>query len=357
MPMARSPGAIVLFGSGETAAVGSDALRWLGTTQRAPRSIAVFETPAGFEPNAEAVAGRWTDFLRRQSETARAELVQLPARRRGTPLSPDEPELARALLGADLFVLGAGSPTYTIRQLQGSLAWRYAQAAHLLGASFFLASAAAVAVGTCALPVYEIYKVGDDLHWKDGLRLLEPYGLALAVVPHWDNADGGAALDTSRCFMGTARFADLRALLPAEVVVVGIAEHTALALDPATGTARVLGRGEVTILRDGTSTTFAGGASFELTTLGPFSLPAVETAVPAELAQAIQAARSGREAPTPPADVAALVAEREQARAARDWATSDRLRQQVVEQGWRVEDTPAGPRVLPLGRPPTGRSA
>ena len=338
----------MLFGSGETAAVGCDALRWLGATERAPRSIAIFETPAGFEPNAEAVAGRWTDFLRRQSETERADIVQLPARRRGGLLSPDEPELARPLLKADLFVLGAGSPTYAVRQLQGSLAWGYAQAAHLLGASFFLASAATVAVGTCALPVYEIYKVGDDLHWKDGLRLLEPYGLALAVVPHWDNTDGGAALDTSRCFMGEARFADLQALLPAEVVVVGIAEHTALALDPATATARVLGRGEVTVLRDGTSTSFGGGASFPLTMLGPFALPAVETAVPAALAQAIRAARAGREDPTPPADVGALVALRERARAARDWAASDRLRQQIVERGWRVEDTPAGPRLRPL---------
>lgn len=357
MPLGRSPGAIVLFGSGETAAVGSDALRWLGATQRAPRSIAVFETPAGFEPNAEAVAGRWTDFLRRQSETDRADVVQVPARRRGTPLSPDEPELTRPLLGADLFVLGAGSPTYAIRQLRGSLAWRYAQAAHLLGASFFLASAATVAVGTWSLPVYEIYKVGEDLHWKDGLRLLEPYGLSLAVVPHWDNTDGGAALDTSRCFMGRARFAGLLALLPARVVVVGIAEHTALALDPVTGAAEVLGRGEVTVLRDGAPMSFAAGASVPLAMLGPFALPAVDTAVPAELARAIRAARSDRQDPTPPADVAALVAQREQARTARDWAAADRLRQQIVERGWRVEDTPAGPRALPMGSAPTGRSA
>lgn len=352
MAVASLPGAVVLFGSGETAAVGSGALRWLGGTERAPRCIAILETPAGFEPNADAVARRWTDFLRRQPETDGAELVQLPARRRGTPLSPDDPELVRPLLRADLFVLGAGSPTYAVRQLQGSLAWQYAQAAHLLGASFFLASAAAVAAGTCALPVYEIYKVGEDLHWKEGLGLLEPYGLALAVVTHWDNTDGGAMLDTSRCYMGEARFADLLALLPAHVVVVGIAEHTALALDPATATAHVLGRGGVTVLRDGAPTSFARGASFPLATLGPFSLPRVETSVPAETAQAIRAARSGRGATTPPADVAALVLSREQARAARDWATADRLRREIVDQGWRIEDGPAGPRLLPLGRTP-----
>lgn len=142
------------------------------------------------------------------------------------------------------------------------------------------------------------------------------------MVTHWDNTDGGATLDTSRCYMGQARFADLLALLPADVAVVGIAEHTALALDPATAT------------------------------LGPFSRPRVETTVPAETAQAIRAARSDRDATTPPADVAALVISREQARAARDWATADRLRREIVDQGWRIEDAPAGPRVLPLGRTP-----
>ena len=347
MGASSGPGAIVLFGSGETGAVGGDALRWLGASGRAPSRIAILEAPAGFEPNAEAVAGRWTSFLRRRPETDGAEILQLPARRLGAPLRPEEPDLTGPLLKADLFVLGAGSPTYAVRQLQGSRAWRYAQAAHLLGATFFLASASAIAVGTSTLPVYEIYKVGAALHWKGGLRLLELYGLALAVVPHWDNTDGGVKLDTSRCYMGEARFVELLALLPAQVVVVGIAEHTALALDPVTGAAHVLGRGGVTVLRDGAPAAFASGATFPLTTLGPFSLPTVEATVPAEVAQEIQAARSGREGPTPPADVEALVVSREQARAALDWSTSDRLRRQILERGWLVEDTPSETRLRP----------
>ncbi|MGH2499706.1 MAG: hypothetical protein ACRDF0_06415, partial [Candidatus Limnocylindria bacterium] len=290
-----SPGAMVLFGSGETAAVGREALRWLRATSRAPRSVAILETPAGFEPNAEAVAARWASFLGRQPEGRGAEFVQVPARRRGTPFSPDDPELARPLLAADLIVLGAGSPTYAVRQLRGSLAWRYADAAHLLGTSFLLASAAAIAVGTCALPVYEIYKVGEDPHWEEGLRLFEHYGLTLAVVPHWDNREGGTALDTSRCYVGRSRFTELLALLPAGVVVVGIGEHTALALHPASASGHVLGRGEATVLRDGTATSFAAGATFSLGALGPFALPSVATIVPAETAQAIRDARSERE--------------------------------------------------------------
>ncbi|HTJ74833.1 MAG TPA: DALR domain-containing protein, partial [Acidimicrobiales bacterium] len=46
-----------------------------------------------------------------------------------------------------------------------------------------------------------------------------------------------------------------------------------------------------------------------------------------------------------PAEVAALVAERDQARAARDFASSDALRDRLDALGWRVEDTPQGTRV------------
>jgi hypothetical protein len=64
------------------------------------------------------------------------------------------------------------------------------------------ASAASIAVGRYALPVYEIYKVGADLHWVDGLDLFRVFGWELAIVPHWNNREGGDDLDTSRCFMG-----------------------------------------------------------------------------------------------------------------------------------------------------------
>lgn len=342
------PGAIVMFGSGETAAVGREALRWLRATGRDPRSVAVLETPAGFEPNAEAVAGRWARFLGRQPELRGAEIEQVPARRRETAFSPDDPIIARPLLRADLIVLGAGSPSYAVRQLRSSVAWTNAQAAHLLGASFFLASAAAIAAGTYALPVYEIYKVGEDPHWNDGLRLFDLYGLSLTVMTHWDNTDGGATLDTSRCYMGEARFRDLLGLLPAGVVVVGIDEHTALAIDPATAEARVLGRGGVTLVREGRETTFESGRRIPLTELGPFSPPDVDAVIPREKRGAIEPARAEREAAArPPDEVSELVTSRARARAARDWTAADRLRDEISDRGWEVEDTPSGPRVLP----------
>ncbi|HEX9993307.1 MAG TPA: cysteine--tRNA ligase [Acidimicrobiales bacterium] len=50
-----------------------------------------------------------------------------------------------------------------------------------------------------------------------------------------------------------------------------------------------------------------------------------------------------------PADVAERAAARDAARAARDWATADRLRDELTAAGWVVEDTPAGTRVRPAG--------
>src|SRR6266704_3482829 len=111
------------------------------------------------------------------------------------------------------------------------LAWHAILARHRLGAPLILASAAAIAASAHALPVYEIYKVGEDLGWKTGLNLLGAFGRNVAIVPHWNNHEGGEELDTSHSFMGQDRFERLLELLPPDVDVVGIDEHTALMLD------------------------------------------------------------------------------------------------------------------------------
>jgi cysteinyl-tRNA synthetase len=49
-----------------------------------------------------------------------------------------------------------------------------------------------------------------------------------------------------------------------------------------------------------------------------------------------------------PEEIRTLAAERERARAARDFATADRLRDELAEQGWEIRDTPEGARLVPL---------
>lgn len=48
---------------------------------------------------------------------------------------------------------------------------------------------------------------------------------------------------------------------------------------------------------------------------------------------------------TAPAEVMALVADREKSRASKDFPASDKLRDRIKELGWEVEDTPNGPRI------------
>src|SRR5260221_14328949 len=136
------------------------------------------------------------------------------------------------------------------------------------GAPLILASAAASAASAHALPVYEIYKVGEDLGRKVGLNLRGPCGRKVVIVPHWNNHEGGEELDTSHSFMRQERFERLLILLPSDVDVVGIDEHTALVLDFAAGLAVVFGRGGVSWLREGSTTRLDAGASMPLAALG-----------------------------------------------------------------------------------------
>jgi hypothetical protein len=118
------------------------------------------------------------------------------------------------------------------------------------GACLVAASAAALTVGRRTLPVYEIYKVGEAPHWVEGLDLLSAFGLDWAVVPHWNNAEGGNH-DTRYCFMGAPRLEILERQLPPDTTLVGLDEHTALVLDLAADQAFVRGLGTVTLRRDG----------------------------------------------------------------------------------------------------------
>jgi cyanophycinase-like exopeptidase len=348
------PGLIVLFGSGETSDSGRRVFEWLLGRLDPPIRVAVLETPAGFELNSELVAGRVAEFLRLRLQNHRPEVTVVPARRRGTPFSPDDPELARGLAAANVFFLGPGSPTYAIRQLDGSLVWQVLTARHRLGAAVVLASAAAIAAGAYGLPVYEIFKAGEDLHWRPGLDFLAPFGLRPAIVPHWNNAEGGATLDTSRSFMGRERFEELCGLLPAECPVVGLDEHTALILDLAASTARVLGLGGVTLRRGGREARVPAGDSFDLGELGTLRRPApgegLTAAVWAEVSRPAPAGPAAIASSPPPA-VMELVRQREQHRTDRDWQAADDLRRAIAAAGWQVVDTADGPELIPLASP------
>jgi hypothetical protein len=108
------------------------------------------------------------------------------------------------------------------------------------------ASAAVVTLGDWALPVYEIYKVGEDPRWEPGIGLMSQIlGWRCAVIPHYDNREGGTH-DTRFCYVGGRRLAQIEPDL-GDGFILGVDEHTALVLDLDAGTAWVAGRSAVTL--------------------------------------------------------------------------------------------------------------
>ncbi len=128
------------------------------------------------------------------------------------------------------------------------------------------ASAAALTLGRYTLPVYEIYKVGQELHWVEGINILGHFGFNLVVIPHWNNAEGRNH-DTRFCFMGEGRLRQLESLLPEDVCILGLDEHTACLLDLEKEEVRIKGLGGVTLRRGGLEKVFQKGENFPLRNL------------------------------------------------------------------------------------------
>ena len=308
--------------------------------------IVILETPAGFELNSDQVAGRVAEFMENRLQNYKPQIDVIPARKRGTDFSPDDPEILGPLLKADMIFMGPGSPTYAVRQLKDSLAWNILRARHRLGATLVFASAATISIGAWALPVYEIFKVGEDVYSVPGLDLFADLGLTLSIIPHWNNAEGGIDLDTSRCFVGLERFNQWCATLPPENTTVGLDEHTGLIMDFQTGECQVLGVSSVSLVRECDPEIYAAGASFPLSGLGEIRLPQpLEAGIPAEVWDLVTAANETEE-DKPSDEVKALAEQRQKARAEKNWAESDRLRDDIEALGWTVQDTPEGGKLV-----------
>lgn len=342
------PGVVAFLGSGEAASTGRRVHEWLLKRLAQPVRVAVLETPAGFEPNSAYVAERIAEFLRLRLQNYHPRVDVIPARRKGAPDGPDNPEILTPLLRASYIFMGPGSPTYAVRHLSDTRAWYTLLARHHAGATLCFASAGAIAAGAHALPVYEIYKAGEDPHWRPGLNLLGPYGLRLAIVTHWNNAEGGTHLDTSRCFMGKARMKHLLSLLPDDVTVAGIDEHTGFIVDPSTQSCHVLGEGGVTLVRGGSAKAYPSGSEFPMNEMGHVRWPVPGEGIPPDVwREATASQQTDRESETLPREVAALIEQREAARRRRDWALADALRKRLMEMGYQLMDTPDGPRASP----------
>ena len=251
---------LAVMGSGETSPTMVTVHRELVARLAEPPSRAILlETPYRFQENAADISAKARAYFAR---SVGLDVTVTPGTRDAAGGS-----LAADLLAADWVFSGPGSPTYALAQWQGSPVAGALRDRLLAGQGVtVLASAAAVTLGVAALPVYEIYKVGQPPHWLDGLNLMDVLGLTVTVIPHYDNAEGGHH-DTRYCYLGERRLARLERELPDGAAVFGVDEHTAALFDMAAGTMEVCGRGGVTVRRHGDSTVLPTGTSIPLAQL------------------------------------------------------------------------------------------
>ena len=237
---------LVVMGSGETAPtmvkIHREVLARSFASSGAGPAV-MLDTPFGFQMNADDLVERTQQYF---ADSVGTPVEVIRWRRADAPASEHEKSLALLAQAAWAFA-GPGSPTYALRQWQGTpIPDALLDVAHR-GGTLVFGSAAACTLGVQAIPVYEIYKVGEEPRWEPGLDLLgQLTGIEAVVIPHYDNAEGGQH-DTRFCYLGEQRLVQLEAELPTSVGVLGVDEHTALVIDLTARTAQVRGNGTVTL--------------------------------------------------------------------------------------------------------------
>jgi cyanophycinase-like exopeptidase len=245
--MSSVMGTIVLMGSGELTATMVEVHKKMLARFPDPSTAVFLDTPAGFQLNVDEISRKAVEYFRVHVQKQ----LSVASFKSSENTSAFESETAFHMLrNANFVLVGPGSPTYAVRQLQKTLIPEILVKNIQSGGCLVAASAAALTMGRFTLPVYEIYKVGQDIHWVDGLDVLTQFGLNLVVVPHWNNAEGGTH-DTRFCFMGEPRFHQLETLLPDDATIIGIDEHTACIIDFNTQQIDIQGIGNVTIRKKG----------------------------------------------------------------------------------------------------------
>ena len=254
------PHILAVMGSGETAPTMVTTHRMLASKLQKPARAVLLDTPYGFQENAPELASKAVEYFQTSInlELEVAGLTEI--------IGADALTVERGLqkvADAHYVFAGPGSPPYALRQWSGTPLAGLLNKKLRDGGIVTFASAAALTLGRFTLPVYEIYKVGEDPRWLDGLNILGEIGINVALIPHYNNAEGGHH-DTRFCYMGERRLSMLERELPADVYVLGVDEHTGMVIDLDAETVTVVGKGVVTIRVHGESTQIASGETFSI---------------------------------------------------------------------------------------------
>jgi hypothetical protein len=341
--MTRAVRLLAIMGSGETTPTMVKVHRQL-FERLGPGDVpaVLLDTPYGFQTNEREISARAVSYFQ-ESVHRRVEIASI-VRAESAGAVAFESALARVSEASWVFA-GPGSPTYALRQWRPTVLPRLLGEKLLYGGCLVFSSAAALTLGRWTVPVYEIYKVGADPVWADGLDLLSHFGLTVAVIPHFDNAEGGTH-DTRYCYLGEERLRAMEDQLPLEGWVLGVDEHTACIFDLDAETATVTGLGVVTVRHHGNSATIPSGRTLAIADLirlePPSRAGSVSSTVPSgpahqESAVAASTAPSGAASTTD--DRSPLLAEVHRLSAVFDTALSDRDAEAATTAVLDLEET------------------
>jgi hypothetical protein len=254
-----TPRLLTIMGSGETAPtmvkVHRAVLDRLGPP---PVPAVLLDTPYAFQENAPELCQKIQHYF---AESLRTDITVASGNPEagfgdGDPFADER--LVSAVRTARYVFAGPGSPTYALRRWAATIVPSLMREKLQHGGGVTFSSAAALTLGVATVPVYEIYKVGEDPRWLEGLDILSETGLLAAVIPHYNNAEGGTH-DTRYCYLGERRLSALEPELPEGAFVLGVDEHTAVTFDLDAREAVIAGLGVVTVRAAGQSVTFESG--------------------------------------------------------------------------------------------------
>jgi len=352
-------GVLALLGSGEIAPSMTKVHRQLLKRLDGVQAVSL-DTAYGFQANVPQMTEKILEYF---ATSLRLDIKPLHFISYEDSTDVERAAFRQDVRAANYVFAGPGSPSYAVHQwaplgieedLRGTLE---------AGGVLCFASAAALTLGSLTVPVYEIYKVGTKTHWLAGLDVLSMAGILAAVIPHYDNAEGGN-YDTRFCYLGEERLVELEHQLPDDTGILGVDEHTAGIIDLESKTLSVLGKGGVYWRRHGSTRAFASGSTVDLAEIQTFTPdtstvrnePAadvndLDTLValagqggPASIdaiASLARRATTGGAGYIDPTDLlSGLLALRVKARSEKNFALADEIRDVIVASGIDVMDTP-----------------
>ena len=249
-----SSGSIAILGSGETSPNLLGVHRTMIDRLENIKNPLLLDSPFGFQENVNQLSTKLKEFF---MKSLSLDIDMVSYRTTNEMGSVEYFKCLERISKSNFLFAGPGSPSYAIK------VWRDTEfPEHFISllkndGSLVFSSAAATTLGEYTLPVYEIYKVGEEPYWSKGLNILSAFNIKATIIPHFNNKEGGNH-DTRFCYMGKTRFDKLRNSI--DSLIIGVDEHTGLVIDGKSRLGEVYGIGKVTLISNNNEVEYSVGS-------------------------------------------------------------------------------------------------